>query len=65
MGAVTALNSLSVFEYNQIGDDDPMINQGVNLNQECTSFPSLSQARETLLGNVVELPHGQVLLEQV
>ena len=37
MGAVTALNALSIFEYSQIGNSNPVLNQGVNLNQECES----------------------------
>lgn len=41
MGAVTALNTLSVFEYNQIGDDVPVVNQGVNLQEECRSPSSV------------------------
>jgi len=38
MGSVTAMNTLNVFEYNELGNEDPMIDQGVDLESECESY---------------------------
>lgn len=37
MASVTALNTLNVFQYNQLGNDNPVLNQGVDLRKECKS----------------------------
>jgi hypothetical protein len=53
MGAVTALNTLSVFEYDQLGNGNPVINQGVNLQEQCMFCPSIGIA-------AIELPLGAI-----
>lgn len=35
MASVTALNTLNIFQYNQLGNDNPVLNQGVDLRKEC------------------------------
>jgi hypothetical protein len=36
MASVTALNTLSIFQYNQLGNGNSVINQGIDLDAECT-----------------------------
>jgi hypothetical protein len=38
MASVTAMNTLNVFEYNELGNEDPMIDQGVDLEGECKFY---------------------------
>lgn len=35
MSALTAFNTLNIFQYNQLADASPALNQGVNLDDEC------------------------------
>jgi len=35
MASVTALNTLNVFQYNQLGNENEVLNQGVDLDAEC------------------------------
>lgn len=35
MAVVMAMNTLNIFQYNELGNDDPMINQGIDLDSEC------------------------------
>jgi hypothetical protein len=44
MASVTALNTLSIFQYNQLGDENSIINQGVDLGAECKSCLALVYA---------------------
>jgi hypothetical protein len=37
MASVTALNTLNIFQYNQLGNDNSVIKQGVDLDAECKS----------------------------
>jgi hypothetical protein len=37
MASGTALNTLNIFQYNQLGDDNSVINQGIDLDAECKS----------------------------
>jgi hypothetical protein len=37
MASVTALNTLNIFQYNQLGNDNSVINQGIDLDAECKS----------------------------
>jgi hypothetical protein len=39
MASVTALNTLNIFQYNQLGNNNSVINQGVDLDAECKSTP--------------------------
>jgi hypothetical protein len=37
MASVTALNTLNIFQYNQLGNDNSVISQGIDLDAECKS----------------------------
>jgi len=37
MASVTALNTLNIFQYNQLGNENEVLNQGVDLDAECKS----------------------------
>ena len=42
MGVATALYTLDIFQYNQLGDSDADLSQGVNVTAECESSPDSS-----------------------
>lgn len=37
MGTVTAMYGISIFQYNQLGDDEAALNQGIDVIKECES----------------------------
>lgn len=39
MASVTALNTLNIFQYNQLGNENPSLDQGVDLRKECKYRP--------------------------
>ena len=41
MSSVAAMYSLDIFQYNQLHDDDPSLNQGVDIDAECEWAPLL------------------------
>jgi hypothetical protein len=35
MASVTAINTINIFQFNELGNEDPVLKQGVDLDAEC------------------------------